>query len=192
MPLDIISINYTPRIFCSYFISRPSAEVIRPQYFQGCTLKSTPATASAWTTTLRRVPRTGRRSLHEGMWGSKATIHQPKEHFKYPGYPQLANSPLISTAEASAIMALNTLTQLSNEIAANTKIVTDYLESKGLAAPSFDVNGLDEYPIPPTEEAPFKARLKLISLTKEMHDLALGPKEGLRLLAWDVRRSVLF
>ena len=74
--------------------------------------------------------------------------------------------------------------------AMNTKIVTDYLESKGLAAPSFDVDGLDEYPIPPTEEVPFKARLKLISLTKEMHDLALGPKEGLRFLAWDVRRSI--
>jgi hypothetical protein len=89
-------------------------------------------------------------------------------------------------------MALNSLTKLSNEISENTKIVTDYLDSKGLAVPSFDVNGLDEYPIPPTEEAPFKARLKLISLTKEMHDLALGPKEGLRFLAWgDVRGSVL-
>jgi len=86
-------------------------------------------------------------------------------------------------------MALNSLTKLSNEIAENAKIVTDYLESKCLAAPSFDVDGLDEYPIPPTEEVPFKARLKLISLTKEMHDLALGPKEGLRFLAWDVRRS---
>lgn len=86
-------------------------------------------------------------------------------------------------------MSLITLTKLSNEIAENTKIVTDYLELHGLAAPSFDVDGLDEYPIPPTDEAPFKARLKLISLTKEMHDLALGPKEALRFLAWDVRRS---
>jgi hypothetical protein len=87
-------------------------------------------------------------------------------------------------------MALNSITKLSNEIAENTKIVTDYLDSKGLAVPSFDVNGLDEYPIPPSEEAPFKARLKLISLTKELHDLALGPKEGLRFLAWDVRLSI--
>jgi hypothetical protein len=103
--------------------------------------------------------------------------------------PQLLESPPIS--KASAIMALNSLTKLSNEIAENTKIVTDYLESKGLTVPSFDVDGLDEYPIPPNEEVPFKARLKLISLTKEMHDLALGPKEGLRILAWDVRRSLL-
>lgn len=103
---------------------------------------------------------------------------------------QLLKPPLIP--EGFTNMALNSLTKLSNAIAENTKIVTDYLESEGLTAPSFDVDGLDEYPIPPTEEAPFKARLKLISLTKEMHDLALGPKEGLRFLAWDVRRSVLF
>jgi len=84
-------------------------------------------------------------------------------------------------------MALNSITKLSNEIAENTKIITNYLDSKGLAVPSFDVNGLEEYPIPPSEEAPFKARLRLIAATKELHDLALGPKEGLRFLAWDVQ-----
>jgi hypothetical protein len=87
-------------------------------------------------------------------------------------------------------MAPNAITILSDQIAENTKIITDYLESKGLEAASFDVDGLDSYPIPPSEEAPFKARLKLINLTKELHDLALGPKEGLRFLAWDVRCSI--
>jgi hypothetical protein len=78
------------------------------------------------------------------------------------------------------------MTNLSNDIAKNTKIITEYLSSKGLEAASFDVNGLDEFPIPPTDEAPFKARLELIATTKELHDIALGPKEGLRYLAWDV------
>ena len=78
------------------------------------------------------------------------------------------------------------MTQLSSDIAKNTKIVTEYLSSKGLGAASFDVDGLDEFPIPPTEEIPFKARLDLIAATKELHDVALGPKEGLRYLAWDV------
>lgn len=85
-------------------------------------------------------------------------------------------------------MAPTSIRVLSDEIAENTKIIADYLESKGLETPSFDVNGLDSYPIPPSEEVPFKARLKLINLTKELHDLALGPKEGLRFLAWDVRQ----
>lgn len=78
------------------------------------------------------------------------------------------------------------MTQLSNDIAKNSKIITDYLSSKGLEAASFDVNGLDEFPIAPSDEVPFKARLELIAATKELHDVALGPKEGLRYLAWDV------
>jgi hypothetical protein len=80
------------------------------------------------------------------------------------------------------------IARLSNTITECSKIVTDYLTTKGLEAPSFDVNGLAEYPIPPSDEAPFKARLKLIEATKELHDPALGPKEGLRFLAWDVYR----
>lgn len=82
--------------------------------------------------------------------------------------------------------SLDRLTDLSNEIAQNTKILTEYLSSKGLEAPSFDVNGLTEFSISPNDEAPLKARLELIAATKELHDLALGPKEGLRYLAWDV------
>ena len=81
------------------------------------------------------------------------------------------------------------ITILSDEIAENTKIINEYLNAKGLAAPSFDVDSLDEYPIPPGDDVPFKARLKLIDATKQLHDLALGPKESLRFLAWDVWRS---
>jgi hypothetical protein len=85
--------------------------------------------------------------------------------------------------------SLNRISTLSDEIAKNSKILTNYLSSKGLEAPSFDVDGLDEFPISPNDEVPFKARLDLIAATKELHDLALGPKEGLRYLAWDVGNS---
>jgi hypothetical protein len=78
------------------------------------------------------------------------------------------------------------MTELSNDIAKNTKIITDYLSSKGLEAASFDINGLDEFPISPTDDIPFKARLDLIAATKQLHDISLGPKEHLRYLAWDV------
>jgi hypothetical protein len=78
------------------------------------------------------------------------------------------------------------ITALSDEISVKSKIITDYLTSKGLEAASFDVNGLAEFPIPPEDEVPFKARLELVAATKELHDIALGPKEGLRYLAWDV------
>ncbi|KAL7949491.1 S-adenosyl-L-methionine-dependent methyltransferase [Trichoderma barbatum] len=70
-------------------------------------------------------------------------------------------------------------------IVAKTKIITDHLTAKGLDAASFDVDGLAEFPISQDDEEPYKARLDLIALTKELHDIALGPKEGLRYLAWD-------
>ncbi|PTB40951.1 uncharacterized protein TrAFT101_006102 [Trichoderma asperellum] len=84
-----------------------------------------------------------------------------------------------------ASQSVQRMTVLSQEIAAKTKIITDHLTAKGLDAASFDVNGLAEFPISQDDEEPYKARLELISLTKELHDIALGPKEGLRYLAWD-------
>lgn len=82
--------------------------------------------------------------------------------------------------------SLKRITALSDEISKNSKILTDYLGEKGLEAASFDVDGPDEWPISPSDEEPFKARLNLIAATKELQDLSLGPKEGLRYLAWDV------
>ncbi|KAF8850350.1 S-adenosyl-L-methionine-dependent methyltransferase [Acephala macrosclerotiorum] len=81
--------------------------------------------------------------------------------------------------------SLKRITALSHEISKNSKILTDYLAEKGLEAASFDTDGLAEWPISPDHEEPFKARLSLIAATKELHDLSLGPKEGLRYLAWD-------
>lgn len=77
------------------------------------------------------------------------------------------------------------MTTLSQEIAAKTKIITDYLTANNLDAASFDVNGLAEFPIPIEEGETYKARLELIALTKELHDIALGPSESVRYLAWD-------
>jgi hypothetical protein len=84
-------------------------------------------------------------------------------------------------------MAVNRLSELAAAISDNTKIVTDYLTSKGLSAPSFDIDGLDEFPIPSSDKEVFTARLNIIAATKELHDLAVGPKEGPMYLAWDVR-----
>lgn len=82
--------------------------------------------------------------------------------------------------------SLERITSLSNEISKNSKILTDYLSAKGLEAASFDVGGLDAFPINPNNEEIFKARLDLIAATKELYDISLGPKESLRYLAWDV------
>jgi len=78
------------------------------------------------------------------------------------------------------------LTTLATTIAENTKIITDYLLLKNLPAPSFDVNGLTELPISPADKEAWTARSKVVSATRELHDLTVGPKESLRHLAWDV------
>ena len=83
--------------------------------------------------------------------------------------------------------SIERMTTLATQIAEKTKIITEYLNAKGLEAASFDADGLAEFPIPPEDEGPSKARLELVALTKELHDIALTPKEGLRYLAWDVR-----
>lgn len=85
-----------------------------------------------------------------------------------------------------ASRSVQRMTTLSEEISAKTKIITNHLTAKGLDAASFDFNGLVEFPISQDDEEPYNARLDLIALTKELHDIALGPKEGLRYLAWDV------
>lgn len=77
--------------------------------------------------------------------------------------------------------------ELATVIAESTTTITECLTVKGLSAPSFDVDGLTELPISPADKAAYSARLKLIAATKELHDLAVGPKESLRHLAWDVR-----
>lgn len=78
------------------------------------------------------------------------------------------------------------LTALSQAIAEKTAVITDYLTSNGLEAASFDVDGLAVFPIPIAAEKPYNARLDLIALTKELHDIALGPRETVKYLAWDV------
>jgi hypothetical protein len=86
----------------------------------------------------------------------------------------------------SKIMAVAHITELASAITENAKIITDYLSSKNLPAPSFDVDGLSELPISPADGDAYVARSKLVAATKELHDLTVGPKESLRHLAWDV------
>lgn len=79
------------------------------------------------------------------------------------------------------------MTALAEEVSEKTRIITDYLSARGLEAASFDVEGLAEFPIPPEDEIVYNARKELVGITKELYDIAQGPKEGLRTLAWDVR-----
>lgn len=78
------------------------------------------------------------------------------------------------------------LTTLSKAIDEKTRILTSTLRAKGLAAPSFQAGGLPDFPFTDADTEAVKARQEVVALTQELHDLVLGPREGLKNLAWDV------
>lgn len=92
---------------------------------------------------------------------------------------------------AMASPSIERITTLSQQISEKSKVLTGYLSSKGLDAASFDVNGLEDFPISPDDEEASKARFELAALTKELYDISVGPKESLRYLAWYVSRRAV-
>ncbi|OGM47231.1 O-methyltransferase [Aspergillus bombycis] len=81
--------------------------------------------------------------------------------------------------------APNRLIVLSNLIAEKTKVISDFLASKGLEPPSFDVDGLADYAISADDKEAYEARLELIAASKELYALSHGPKDHIRNLCWD-------
>jgi hypothetical protein len=89
-----------------------------------------------------------------------------------------------SVAKPVKESSVDRLTTLSRSIDEKTRYLTDALRSKGLDAPSYQANGLSDFPL--TEVEAVKARQELVALTKELHDLVLGPRESLKNMAWEV------
>lgn len=79
------------------------------------------------------------------------------------------------------------LTSLAHEIEDRTKVLTTYLNAKGLEAPSLAVGGVSDFPLAGADESVRRAREDLVSLTQELRDLALGPRASLKSLGWEVR-----
>jgi len=76
-------------------------------------------------------------------------------------------------------MASTSIALLASTIATNTAKVTDYLTSKNLPLPSFDVNAPSKSVIPPDAPDIEAARVAVIDATLKLHNLMLGPKEYL-------------
>ncbi|UKZ83049.1 hypothetical protein TrVFT333_010850 [Trichoderma virens FT-333] len=74
---------------------------------------------------------------------------------------------------------------LSKAIEEKTRILTDTLRAKGLGAPSYQANGLSDFPLNEVGDEAIRARQEIVALTKELHDLVLGPRECLKTMAWD-------
>ena len=76
------------------------------------------------------------------------------------------------------------LVKLSQTIARETEKVDAYFRENSIPAPTFEADGLSDYPALPDEVQ--KARLAVIKAAADLKDLMVGPKESLRWMAWDV------
>lgn len=77
-------------------------------------------------------------------------------------------------------MATATISELASIIATNTAKVNEYLASKNLPLPSFDVNAPSTSLIPPEAEEIEAARAAVIEATTKLHRLMLGPRDYLQ------------
>ncbi|KAM0259370.1 hypothetical protein ACHAQJ_003402 [Trichoderma viride] len=92
----------------------------------------------------------------------------------------------ISLTKPATESSVDRLTTLSREIEEKTRILTDALRAKGLEAPSYQANGLSDFPLTELDEETIKAKQEVVALTKELHDLVLGPRESLKNMAWEM------
>ena len=75
-------------------------------------------------------------------------------------------------------MASTRIAELAAQIQENTAKVDQYLQSKGLPSPSFDVDGPVDFKI--DDEEIQKARETALDSSLELHQLLLGPAMCLR------------
>ncbi|ROV96758.1 hypothetical protein VSDG_05535 [Cytospora chrysosperma] len=84
------------------------------------------------------------------------------------------NTPASSTSDMVA---------LSRKIAEETEKLEEYMKANSLAMPGFDVDAADDFPKLPGEIQ--RSRLEIIHATKELRDLAVGPRESVRWGVWE-------
>jgi hypothetical protein len=102
----------------------------------------------------------------------------------------LVRSGNTTNAVNAAAGETSLLIKLAQIITRETEKVDAYLKENNIPAPSFDADGLADFPHLPDEVQ--KARQEVVRATTELKELLVGPTEALRWLAWDVssRRHV--
>ncbi|KUI63993.1 Sterigmatocystin 8-O-methyltransferase [Cytospora mali] len=88
-------------------------------------------------------------------------------------------SDKVSTPSSKSSDMIN----LSKKIAGETEKLERYMKANGLAMPGFGVDAADDFPKLPEEIQ--ESRLGIIHATKELRDLAVGPRENLRWGVWE-------
>lgn len=95
-----------------------------------------------------------------------------------PASPQPTNTMSNSSSNETS------MTALAETISRETAKLEKYLKDNGLPMPAFGVDAADDFPKLPDEMQ--KSRLEVIHATKQLRDLTIGPKEGVRWGVWGV------
>lgn len=79
------------------------------------------------------------------------------------------------------------LLNLSHYISENTRSLVATLNAKGLEAPSFGVDGCPDFPLAEADKDAVATRDQLITQTKQLHDLLVGPRQSMKALVMEVK-----
>lgn len=94
----------------------------------------------------------------------------------------------VAPSAASSPSQTSALIELARIIAREADKVDAYLVQNNIAVPSFEPDGLADFPHLPEDIQ--SSRQELVRATTELRDLVVGPTESLRWLAWDHNNSL--
>ena len=81
------------------------------------------------------------------------------------------------------------LTELAAQISANARSMTDLLGAQNMLSPTFAADAPPSVPIGPEYEEIQTARMALVEAASTIRDLALGPDDAMKWMAFLVRWS---
>ncbi len=104
------------------------------------------------------------------------------------------NFPPTTNGNGAAVprSSVTHLAALSDAIQKKTALLTSSLHEKHLDAPSFELGGSTSFALDQLDLQDKTTRNELIALTRELHDLLVGPKDALKNLAWNVSTVSFF
>ena len=106
---------------------------------------------------------------------------------KQPGVQRNGNASVPekpAPAAAAVVKSPSRMTVLSQTIARETEKLETYFKAEGLPLPSFDAQAPSDFPKLPEDIE--KSRREIILATKELGNLAVGPRESVRWGTWGV------
>lgn len=129
------------------------------------------------------------RGSNEPTVKAAAAAHDTKPAAAHGKAERPSTSSTTQASESGASAAVldleddsTSITALADKISRETAKLDKYLKDQGLPMPGFGVDAPDDFPRLPDEMQ--KSRLDIIHATKQLRDLTVGPREGVR---WGVQ-----